>query len=159
MSQREDPIVEEARRGKLFDDIIASLFRVGLGFGLAMPPQAITGTFTASTTCGTNAKVPGCSAILSVRNMPRWPPASAPCAITASTPRASSQRASSTVVADAITFEPQPFTRARSCGAGSPKWKLTTAGRNGCSASAASALKGAHPGPAAMECGSMPSSR
>jgi len=28
--------VEEGRRGKLFDDIIASLFRVGLGFGLAV---------------------------------------------------------------------------------------------------------------------------
>ena len=44
--------------------------------------------------------------------MPRCPPASSPCAITASTPRASSQRASSTVVADDRIFVPQRFTRA-----------------------------------------------
>jgi len=41
-----------------------------------MPPAAITGTVTASAICGTSAKVPICVARLSVRNMPRWPPAS-----------------------------------------------------------------------------------
>ena len=35
-----------------------------------------TGTLTASATCGTSANVPACEARLSVRNMPRWPPAS-----------------------------------------------------------------------------------
>ena len=44
----------------------------------AIPPAARTGTLTASTTCGTSANVPGCSPIFSVRNMPRWPPASTP---------------------------------------------------------------------------------
>ena len=46
------------------------------------------------------------------RKLPRWPPASIPCAMIASTPRASSQRASSTVVADDRIFAPQPRTRA-----------------------------------------------
>src|SRR5207248_3069892 len=36
-----------------------------------MPPAAITGTLTASTTCGTSAKVPDCVAMSSVKNMPR----------------------------------------------------------------------------------------
>ena len=36
----------------------------------------------------------------SVRNMPRWPPASTPCAITASQPCSTSHRASATVVAE-----------------------------------------------------------
>jgi hypothetical protein len=76
-----------------------------------MPPAAITGTFTASTTCGTSAKVPGCSAMFSVRNMPRWPPASAPCAIMASAPFSSSQIASRTMVADEITIQPAALTR------------------------------------------------
>src|SRR5664280_1842651 len=67
----------------------------------AMPPAAITGTFTASTTCGTSTKVPGCCAISSVRNMPRWPPASAPWAMMASAPFSSSQIASLTMVAEA----------------------------------------------------------
>ena len=44
-------------------------------------PAAITGTFTASTICGTSAKVPTWAARSSDRNMPRWPPASKPCAI------------------------------------------------------------------------------
>ena len=62
-----------------------------------------------------------------VRNMPRWPPASRPCAMMASAPCASSQRASSTVVADDSTLAPQP-SRARAARRdGRPKWKLTTA--------------------------------
>ena len=63
------------------------------------------------------------------RNMPRWPPASMPCAMIASTPRASSQRASSTVVADDRIFAPQPRTRASSVS--------RAAGRNGSSRPAA----------------------
>ena len=68
----------------------------------ATPPAAMTGTSTASTTCGTSANVPSCvatSAMSVARNMPRWPPASAPWAITTSHPWSASQRASSTVVA------------------------------------------------------------
>ena len=60
-------------------------------------------------------------------------------------PARSSHRASSTVVADEITFAPQPRTRASSSADGSPKWKLTTAGRTPPSTSAASALNGARP--------------
>ena len=53
----------------------------------AMPPVAMTGTRTASATCGTSAIVPTWVEMSSVRNMPRWPPASKPCAMTASLPR------------------------------------------------------------------------
>ena len=56
-----------------------------------MPPAAITGTPTASATCGTSAKVPTCASTRSSRNMPRWPPASAPWAMIASQPCPSSQ--------------------------------------------------------------------
>ena len=45
----------------------------------AIPPAAITGTETASTTCGTRANV-------AVSSMPLCPPASKPSATTASTP-------------------------------------------------------------------------
>ena len=48
------------------------------------------------------------------RNMPRCPPASRPCAMIASTPCASSHRASSTVVADESTFAPHARTAASS---------------------------------------------
>ena len=61
------------------------------------------------------APAPTCragSSTSSDRKMPRWPPASSPCAMMASTPCASSQRASSTVVAEDRTFAPQRFTRA-----------------------------------------------
>ena len=87
----------------------------------AMPPAATTGTSTASTTCGTSAMVPGWESTVSVRNMPRWPPASYPCAITASHPRAASQRASATVVAELSTLQPSAFTRSSRRGSGSPK--------------------------------------
>ena len=70
---------------------------------------------------GTSAKVPTCVAMSSPRNMPRCPPASRPWAITASTPRASSQSASSTVVAEARTFAPHARTSCSSSGAGRPK--------------------------------------
>ena len=74
----------------------------------AMPPAAITGTLTARDDLRhqrERADLRGRGR--RDRNMPRWPPASRPCAMIASTPRASSQRASSTVVADERTFAPQ----------------------------------------------------
>src|SRR5258708_21950713 len=49
----------------------------------------------------------------SVRNMPRWPPASAPCAMMTSAPFSSSQVASRTMVADPITMQPAALTRAK----------------------------------------------
>ena len=69
-----------------------------------MPPEATTGTSgpTASTTCGTSAIVPTSAGARAAApptpNVPRWPPASPPCAITASAPPATARRASSTVV-------------------------------------------------------------
>src|ERR1700738_927556 len=65
-----------------------------------MPPAAITGTRTASKTCGTRARVPSSVATSISRKLPRCPPASTPWAMIASQPAASSQRASRTVVAD-----------------------------------------------------------
>ena len=78
--------------------------------------------------------------------------------MTASTPWASSQRASSTVVALDSTLAPQPFTRASRAGSGRPKWKLTTRGWKGSTMSAISALNGARPAPVPMLAGSMPNS-
>ena len=71
------------------------------------------------------------------RKWPRWPPASSPCAITASTPRCSSQSASSTVVALERMRAPLARTRSSSGSSGSPKWKLTTGGRSSSISSAA----------------------
>ena len=64
----------------------------------------------------------------SVRNMPRWPPASTPCAMIASTPRASSQRASATVVAELDHQAAGRLDAPQQRGVGRPKWKLTTSG-------------------------------
>jgi len=85
-----------------------------------MPPDAITGTLTASAICGTSANVPICMARSFVRNMPRWPPASTPCAITASQPRSSRKRASATVVADAMIWQPAALMRLTSAASGKP---------------------------------------
>ena len=59
-----------------------------------MPPEAITGTSgpTASTTCGTSASVPTSAGAAGPEapptpNVPRWPPASPPCVITADAPQ------------------------------------------------------------------------
>ena len=125
----------------------------------AMPPAAITGTPTASATCGTSAKVPTCASTRSSRNMPRWPPASAPWAMIASQPCPSSQTASSTVVAEAMTFAPVARTRARSPGSGSPKWKLTTSGRNSSTRVQKASSKGARWPAGVGISGSRPSSR
>ena len=83
----------------------------------AIPPAATTGTSTASTTCGTSAIVPTWVARSAVRNMPRCPPASMPCAMTASQPWSSSHRASATLVALDMTLAPVARTRSTS-GAG-----------------------------------------
>ena len=124
----------------------------------AMPPAAITGTRTARTICGTRANVPVCVLRSPERKIPRCPPASRPWAMIASTPRASSQRASSTVVADDTIFAPDARTRASRSSAGSPKWKLTTAGLNSSSTPATSRLNGSRPGPVAIAFGSIPCS-
>ena len=66
----------------------------------AIPPAAITGRSpTASTTCGTRARVPIGPSSPSTRKLLRWPPASAPWAITASAPSSRRRIASATVVA------------------------------------------------------------
>jgi hypothetical protein len=46
---------------------------------------------------GKSEKSPGCILMSMPVNVPRWPPASVPCAMIASTPRCSSSRASATV--------------------------------------------------------------
>ena len=51
-----------------------------------MPPAAITGTETASATCGTSASVPTPASSAVTSKAPRWPPASQPWAMIASTP-------------------------------------------------------------------------
>ena len=125
----------------------------------AMPPAAITGARTASTTWGTRAKVPGWAATSSVRNMPRWPPASAPWAMIASQPCSSSQTASATVVAEETIFAPVARTRSRSAGSGRPKWKLTTSGRNSSTSAQKASSKGARWPAGVGASGSRPSSR
>ncbi len=75
--------------------------------------------------------------------MPRCPPASRPCAITPSTPCASSQRASATVVAEERVKAPAALTRASKPGCGKPKWKLTTAGRASSTTTHMASSKGA----------------
>ncbi len=85
-----------------------------------IPPVAITGTFTASTTCGKSANRPTWVAISSVKNIPRCPPASSPCAITASQPFASRKRASATVVAEHSSLQPAAFTPATNVASGRP---------------------------------------
>jgi hypothetical protein len=78
--------------------------------------------------------------------------------MTASTPCDSSQRASSTVVAEETMRRPVARTRASSAGAGRPKWKLTTAGRTASTTAALSASNGCLPGPGTMADASMPCS-
>ena len=64
----------------------------------AIPPVATTGTWTASTIAGRRENRPTrfCSA-LRASNAARWPPASIPCAMITSAPRASASSASPTV--------------------------------------------------------------
>ena len=124
----------------------------------AMPPAAITGTFTASTTCGTSDMTPGCDAILPVMNMLRCPPASAPCAMMASAPFCSSQTASFTRVAQPITTHPVALTRSSSDLSGRPKWKLTTSGFNSSTSSHIASSKGARAAAGTGISGSSPSS-
>ncbi len=124
----------------------------------ATPPVAITGTRTASATCGTRVNVPTCDSTAVARNMPRCPPASAPWAITASQPRASSQRASSTVVAEETTLAPAARTRASSAASGRPKWKLTTSGLSDSTTAQVASSNGARLANGAVVSGSMPNS-
>jgi hypothetical protein len=57
--------------------------------------------------------------------VPRWPPASVPWAMTASTPHCSSIFASATVVALQMTKMPALLIACMTSGPGKPKWKLT----------------------------------
>ena len=106
-----------------------------------MPPAAITGSEMASATCGTRAKVVIAPFIGSARKMPLWPPASWPCAITASTPRRSSQAASAGEVAEPSTMQPACLTAWTTSGAGRPKWKETTRGRASSTTASCASLK------------------
>ena len=65
----------------------------------AMPPAAITGAFTVSTTCGIKRQRTGEAILRLLRNDTRCPPASKPVATIASTPASSSSLASAGVVA------------------------------------------------------------
>jgi hypothetical protein len=94
-----------------------------------MPPAAMTGIFTASTTCGSRLIVPVSDSSALFRNEGRCPPASEPVATTMSTPAASFARASSAVVAaPTVTMFRRRHAR-RISGAGMPKTKLSTGGR------------------------------
>ncbi len=75
-----------------------------------------------------SASVPSCSSGAAVSNTPRCPPASYPCATTASIPAASAARPSARVVAEASRTAPVSRSAATRAGSGSPKWKLTTGG-------------------------------
>jgi hypothetical protein len=92
-----------------------------------IPPEAITGMRTARTICGTNAMVPIIAASNATANVPRWAPASLPCATTASTPAASSATASSTVVAVPTMNIPAALAAASASLDGIPKVKLKIA--------------------------------
>ena len=79
----------------------------------AMPPVAITGIRTASTTAGSSAIRPiAASSAFAGSKLPRCPPASAPCATTASAPAASAASASATVVTVAHQAMPLALNRA-----------------------------------------------
>src|SRR5882762_5477873 len=102
------------------------------------PPAAITGTRTASATCGTSARVPISAGSASRSKVPRWPPASAPWAQMKSTPACSSARASATVVAVPMVRIPD-FRQASSISRGGmPKVKLKTGTRSSSSTGKAS---------------------
>ena len=79
-------------------------------------------------------------------------------AITASTPRASSHRASAVVVAEEITLAPEALTRSSSAGSGRPKWKLTTSGRSASTRAQKLSSKGVRPPIGGAWAGSRPSS-
>ena len=68
----------------------------------AIPPAAITGSSTASTTCGTSAKVV---------TLPTWPPLSSPSAIMASTPTLANRLANATAETTGITLAPDALKR------------------------------------------------
>ena len=70
----------------------------------------------------------GCMLMGTPVNVPRWPPASVPCAMIASTPRCSSVRASATVVALEMMKMPASLMACTTSSGGKPKWKLTISG-------------------------------
>ena len=115
-----------------------------------MPPAATTGSDTARRMFGRRANSPLCAFGSSLRNQPRCPPASSPCAMMPSAPCASSQRASATLVALDSTIAPVTLTASSSGAGGRPKWKLTTGGRCFCNSVSAVSSKGRRPGSAGI---------
>ena len=103
-----------------------------------MPPAAMTGIFTASTTCGTSG---------SVATLPTWPPASVPDATTASTPSASMRRACSTVGITDTTLMPAALRRCTTASPGSARPVVTTGMP---SAMQVAAQRSVMPGPSGM---------
>ena len=96
---------------------------------LAMPPAAITGTRTASSTSSSSGSRP----------IPPFvrPPASIPRATTMSHPAASAARASSAEMICQLTSAPPDAARATSAGVGSPRYSSTS---GACTAALSSAL-------------------
>ena len=125
----------------------------------AMPPAAITGTRTASTTCGTSANVPTCSEASAVEEH---------AAVAAGLGTLRDDRVA------AVLGEPHRLAhrrrradhacagraaRARAAAlAGSPKWKLTTSGRTRSTTAHAASSNGRRTGVDTVVLGSSPTS-
>ena len=99
------------------------------------PPDAMTGSGTAAAIPRTRSSVGIIAASNGPANVPRWAPASLPCATIASTPASASSRASSTVVAVPMMKISSAFNRAIAPADGIPKVKLKAAGRASITAS------------------------
>ncbi len=95
-----------------------------------IPPDAITGMSSSFTRSRVKGIVPSRSSGPSGSNIPRCPPASYPCATTASMPAAAMALPSSRLVAVAMSTIPAECKASIRCRSGRPKWKLTTAGRS-----------------------------
>ncbi len=93
-----------------------------------MPPAATIGRLTASRIWATSDSRPVPEPPVSglSRWVPWWPPASTPCAITASAPDRSTARASSAVVAVTRAKVPTRCRESTTSRLGTPKWNDTT---------------------------------
>ena len=89
----------------------------------------ITGTRTASTTCGMSETLPMRESVAERRNEPRWPPPSNPEATIKSSPACSRATASSGVVAVPIVLIPCLRHSVNISAGGIPKVKLSTGAR------------------------------
>src|SRR5258705_529821 len=97
-----------------------------------VPPAAIPGIRAPSAICGTSAMVPmpAASRLSRFTHVDRWPPASLPCATTASTPASATTRASSTGATMAMTLMPRSWHRRARPAPGSPRPMLQTRHRS-----------------------------